>query len=139
MRRSPMVQADSLMSGTCYWPAFMLNLAATGRAQAGITPNPAPVPTARRSGRSGWGACCCTKPAPGALTLINSAKTAAAAARASVLRVAGLSGGTHFAALRITVGCSLSFAGRNNEGALQLVRGLAEAEIDDDDRCVGHP
>src|SRR5260370_41932253 len=43
-----------------------------------------------------------------ALTLINSAKTAAAAACPSVLRDAGLSGGTHFAALQITAGGSLS-------------------------------
>src|ERR1700730_13540778 len=67
-------------------------------------------PAAWRSYRFGLrrGHAAAHTPPPGALTLINSAKTAVPAACPSVLRDAGLSGGTHFAALQITTSGSLS-------------------------------
>jgi hypothetical protein len=100
----------------------------------GITVNPAPVPPPgdHIALVCGGAHAAAHNPPPGALTLINSAKTAAPAACPSVLRDAGLSGGTHFAELQITTSGSLSLRAAN-EGRLELagevpgvVRGLAK-------------
>ena len=110
---------------------------AIGASEIGRSPwyhrKPCTGPAAWRSYRLGLrrGHASAHNPPPGALTLINSAKTAPAACP-SVLRDAGLSGGTHFAELQITTSGSLSLRAAN-EGRLELagevpgvVRGLAK-------------
>ena len=159
MHRSPMVQADSLITGTCYWSASYAELGGDRRIEAagrflaalrelpaaqlfetleappehrrwrsvppksadhlGITVSPAPVPPPgdHIALVCGGAHAAAHNPPPGALTLINSAKTAAPAACPSVLRDAGLSGGTHFAELQITTSGSLSLrAATTREG-----------------------